>query len=459
MDKAMQPRSYLLMDGTLSDDHDLTSILDVLRSTLNANGNQVQTLAMCSLKLGHCVGCFGCWLKTPGQCIQRDSGGEIVQAILRSDTTVLFSPVMFGGYSPELKRMLDRCLSSLNLPYLQVSHNETHHEPRYERYPRLVGVGVQRQPHPGEAELFKLVVGRNALQFHAPSHAASVITATDSAETLQREFQALLTRDDPLPAPKNLKNLLSDQEPAAIHLASPPLEQHALLLVGSPKARSSTSAALGGYLMQQLERRGWHTETLKIRARLRDPEAQHELLSAIERAALVVLAFPLYNDSLPYLVSYALQLIMASRSIRVNVKTQRLVAIVNNGFPEPHHTLPALAHCHYFAKRCGMHWAGGMAVGGGEALSAGQPLPEIKRILPPVKHLMRALELAAEGLAKGQGIPVEASRLIARNPIYPAPFLSYRWIFQRVAAKRWEREASENGVSTVMLRAQPYQPR
>jgi multimeric flavodoxin WrbA len=451
----MHQPTILLVDGSQPGDADLAPILAVLRDTL-ARSARIQTLVLRDMKLGHCVGCFGCWLKTPGQCVQPDSGREIARAILNSDTTVLFSPLMFGSYSPELKRMVDRCLSPLNLPYLQVSHGETHHEPRYDRYPRLVGVGVQRQPQPEEAALFKLIVGRNALQFHAPSHAAEVVTVADPAEALQDRFQALLARIDPLPHPQTVRELCTELSASTAGAGSALSECRALLLTGSPKAIPSTSAALGGYLMQRLAERGWQTENMKLRAHLRQPEAQSQLLAAVDRADLIVLAYPLYNDALPYLVTCTLQLIGRRLSKPLRRRPQRLVVISNNGFPEPHHNLPAISICRRFAETAGLDWAGGLAVGGGEALSAGQPLHQIRRVLPPVKHVMRALDLAAEALSDGQGVPDKAANLIARNPIHPAPFASYRWIFRRKAARRWEREAAENGVALASLRAQPY---
>jgi multimeric flavodoxin WrbA len=452
----MYHSKLLLIDGTPRDAEDMAPVLAVLQETLANLGARVQTLTLRELKLGHCVGCFGCWLKTPGQCVQVDAGREVLPALLHSDTTVLFSPVLYGSYSPDLKRGLDRCLSGLNLPYLKVARGETHHAPRYARYPRLVGVGVQRRRDPGEAELFRLLVGRNALQLHAPSHAAGIVAVDDSPDALRRQFADLLGRADPAPRPASLRALLRDLYPTLAG-AAPAVGRQALLLVGSPKSRRSTSAALGGYLLERLAANGWQTETLKLRAQLRQPEARAELLAAVDRADLIVLAFPLYNDSLPYLVLYGLQLLGRHRAAQARPRPQRLVAIANNGFPEPHHNLLALAVCRRFAEVSGLDWSGGLAVGGGEALSGGQPLPELtRRVLPPVGYLMRALDLAAGALAVGQGVPPGAARLLARNPIYPAPFASYRWIFQRVAARRWEREAAANALTPPRLRAQPF---
>lgn len=451
----MQPARYLLIDGTQSEDTDLLPSFRLLHDSLVARGMYVETLRLRDVKLGHCVGCFDCWLKTPGQCFQPDAGREIVQSILQSDTVVLFGRVLFGTYAPQIKRLVDRCLSPLNLPYLRVSDRETHHKPRYDRYPRLVSVGVQSRPDADEAALFKLIVGRNALQLHAPSYAAGVVSITDTPATLQSEIEQLLSRSDAFPRVHALKAYMNDLHPDSSNVKVTHAARRALLLLGSPKAKPSTSAALGGYLMQQLETLNWQVHTLKLHPRLHEPEKQSNLFETVEQSDLIVLAFPLYNDILPYHVIYALQLIAANRAKLSPSTSQRLMAIVNNGFPEPHHNLLALEVCRRFAHQSGLGWAGGFAVGGGEALSAGQHLPQIKRIVPPVKHLMRAIDLAAADLSNGRPISRQAERLVARNPIYPAPFSSYRWIFQRVANRRWEREAAKNGLSPAQLHAQP----
>lgn len=452
----MNRPNYLLIDGTPPGEDELKTIFAMLHDTLAESGANIKILELRSIKLGHCVGCFGCWLKTPGLCVRPDSGREIVQAILSSDCVFLFGPILFGTYAPDLKRLLDRCLSSLNLPYLQVSRGETHHLPRYDRYPRLVSIGIQKKPDSDESALFKLIAGRNAIQFHAPSFASSAITISDSAEVLRMEFQSLLSRIDAVPKLGTLKKQLQHVNGAPEKMTTLSSGQNALLLIGSPKAKRSTSAALGGYLMGRLETYGWHTATSKLDALLREPVTQAEILNTFRQSDLIVLASPLYNDSLPYPVIYAMQLIKAQRFALNGSNLQRLVVIVNNGFPEPQHNLPAIEICSRFARECGLDWAGGFIVGGGEALSAGQPLPEIKRTLPPVRHLMRAIDLAAKNLAEGKVVPEEAERMISRNPIFPAPFSVYRWIYQRVAARRWEQEAAKNGLVPAMLRAQPY---
>jgi len=102
------------------------------------------------------------------------------------------------------------------------------------------------------------------------------------------------TEDTPLTLP-TARSIAFAQ---AAQLMPPPVEpgtafepvnaRRALLIVGSPKTNEpSTSSALGGYLADRLQQRGWETERLTLRASLNRPEGESELLAAVERAGLI----------------------------------------------------------------------------------------------------------------------------------------------------------------------------
>jgi multimeric flavodoxin WrbA len=451
----MSGRNVVIVDGAASCDKDLSPILSVLSEVLKGDGAQVETFPLRDMKLAHCLGCFGCWVETPGMCVEADAGREIAKAIIQSDTTVLFTPVTFGGYSPELKKMVDRFIQLIS-PYFQMDHGEVHHPPRYAHRPRLMVVGVQRHPNPHEAHIFKTLAGRNAINLHPPSFAAEVVLATDGADALRGRFEALLTRSDALPFGEAAASLMP--APVALGTATEPVSaRRALLIVGSPKTKeSSTSSVLGGYLLERLEGRGWKTESLTLRASLNRPEGEGELLSAVERAGLILLVFPLYADALPYLVTKALAVIAAHRRAGPKPSPQRLVAIVNSGFPETHQNAVALAICGEFAAQSGFAWAGSLALGGG-GMVGGQPLTGEKRSGPPVKHVIAALEMTAAALAEGLPVPAGAVRMIGKNPIPLIPFALWRWLYARMGGKGFEKVAAKNGISKDKLLAQPYE--
>jgi len=444
----------VILDGSGPSDQDLAPVLGVLAETLQQDGSALEVLSLKDLKLAHCIGCFGCWTRTPGICVENDAGRQVAQAFVQSDTAVLFTPVTFGGYSPELKRMTDRFIQLIT-PQFAIMHNEVHHPPRYTRRPRFLVVGVQRQSNPHEAEIFRTLGGRNALNLSPPSFASEVVAATDSAETLQQRFQSLLTRSDALPSGQAAAELMPSLNQPDPTLGQD-VDKRALLIIGSPKTNTvSASSILGSYLLDRLSALGWATDALTLRSSLNREEGQAELLSAVERAGLILLVFPLYADALPYLATRALSLVAAARRQLSPAPPQRLMALVNSGFPESHQNAVALAICREFAAQSGIAWAGGLAMPGGGYVGA-EALDAAKRAGPPVKHIVKALDLAAEALDRGQAVPAEAATCLARSPIPMVPFAVWRRLYIHLAGSGFEQEAAKNGVGKARLLEQPY---
>ncbi|MCK4408375.1 MAG: flavodoxin family protein, partial [Bacteroidales bacterium] len=165
----MSNKKIVILNGAGNGDDYLTSPFSVLTDLLE--DADVRCYHLKDMKLAHCKGCMDCWIKTPGICVATDKGREIIQTIIQSDRIILFTPVTFGGYSSTLKIIVDRFIP-LVLPFLAQYYGETHHKPRYSHYPRLVGIGIQCYPSKTEVELFKTLVGRTAIDFHASSFAA-----------------------------------------------------------------------------------------------------------------------------------------------------------------------------------------------------------------------------------------------------------------------------------------------
>jgi multimeric flavodoxin WrbA len=95
-----------------------------------ARGDSVERVNLRDHRFFQCVGCFDCWLRTPGRCRLRDDGDRLVAAIVDVDLLVFASPLIMGFTSALLKRANDRLLPFL-LPYIRVVDGECHHLMRY----------------------------------------------------------------------------------------------------------------------------------------------------------------------------------------------------------------------------------------------------------------------------------------------------------------------------------------
>jgi hypothetical protein len=112
---------------------------------------------------------------------------------VRCDLTVYLTPVTFGGYSSVLKTMVDRLIPNV-LPFFKKIDGEIHHTPRYERYPALVAIGVQSEADAEAERIFKTLVSRNAINYHAPAQAAIVLTRDQASEKVRADVAAVLER-------------------------------------------------------------------------------------------------------------------------------------------------------------------------------------------------------------------------------------------------------------------------
>ncbi|MFH2115958.1 MAG: NAD(P)H-dependent oxidoreductase [Spirochaetota bacterium] len=92
-----------------------------------------------SLSISPCLGCFACWVKTPGVCVIADEGRTLVEALMPADLFVLITSIPFGSYAPAIKRALDRSIPIL-LPFFTVHEGEMHHLQRSRRRRRVLHV-------------------------------------------------------------------------------------------------------------------------------------------------------------------------------------------------------------------------------------------------------------------------------------------------------------------------------
>ena len=78
----------------------------------------------------YCIGCFGCWLKTPGTCVIKDGFENMGKRLSEVQEFILISKATFGSYSSVVKNILDRSISYV-LPFFEIRNGEMHHGERY----------------------------------------------------------------------------------------------------------------------------------------------------------------------------------------------------------------------------------------------------------------------------------------------------------------------------------------
>jgi multimeric flavodoxin WrbA len=130
-----------------------------------------------------CVGCFGCWLKTPGECVIEDRGKGFAALIAKHDEFLIISRMVFGGLSPAVKAVFDRSIGHM-LPFFHVTNDEMHHVMRSKKKfaLRYVLYGYGAPASEGDKEIAHRLVAANALNFGAEEYSVQFCPSIDEIE-------------------------------------------------------------------------------------------------------------------------------------------------------------------------------------------------------------------------------------------------------------------------------------
>lgn len=164
----------LVLDGSREGDARAPAVRRALLDELARRGWQAEALELRRLDVAPCVGCFGCWVRTPGLCVMDDAGRDVARRAALCDLMVFLTRVTFGGYSSELKKAVDRLIPNIS-PFFTKVRGEVHHKLRYEGAPRLLAVGLLPGPDAEAEGIFRSLVSRNAVNARSPAHAAVTV--------------------------------------------------------------------------------------------------------------------------------------------------------------------------------------------------------------------------------------------------------------------------------------------
>lgn len=259
-------KKAVILDGARDGDNTGARVGNAVAAALRADGYEVETIALREKKIGNCAGDFLCWVHNPGTCQINDDNRVIAGKLIASDLMVYLTPVTFGGYSSALKRMVDHQLQNIS-PYFTKMRGETHHVKRYDKYPDFLLVGWTDSPDAEAESVFRYLFRRNLINFYAEKAACGVVSAGQTDGEIQASAQAWIA-ELRSSGPSKADSQESGGSPsmarrAAVNGSFAPV-QRALLLVGSPKMRKSTSNSLGQYLLDRLSAHSIKTETIYL---------------------------------------------------------------------------------------------------------------------------------------------------------------------------------------------------
>ena len=404
----------------------LDTYLAQLKPALETGGHTVTQIDLRELTLRYCVGCWGCWVKTPGECANRDDSREMDRAIINADFVLWASPLKMGFPSELMKRANDKHLPLIH-PYMEVDQGESHHLRRYPKSPRI---GLLLEPEADtnahDLQIVTDIHCRTALNFKTRLEFSLTID-TQPAEVARR------ITDQPaacLPLPKRL--------PATTGVTvNPP---HSLTLFnGSPRGRKGNTAI---FLREIAAGFGSPGEMHHL-VRLNETD---KMVTAFAEAECVLFGFPLYTDSMPGIVK---RFIEALEPLKERGKNPPIGFVVQSGFPEGLHSRYVERYLEKLAERIGSPYLGTVVKGNGEAV----------RVMPPNMNesLFTNLRALGVGLASEGRFAPEILAKISHPEAFPAILGPVFKLFLRlpVAHSYFDEMLKKNGVYAERF-AQPF---
>lgn len=328
---------------------------EIYEAIENLYGEPLKVVQLGEQSITACIGCWNCWLKTPGRCVMKDQLVEYYADYVNSDTVILLMNTAQGFISHQAKAFLERIIPHYH-PYIELVDGECHHVARYTCYPDMVFHFDTEDVTPQEEQVIEDYLYRTA--YHFKSNAYRIVT--------DGGFQLYPLK------PRKAKRQV-------VPFASVEPMKKLVIYNGSPRRSGSNSARILNSVV----------ETLGERVEIRDLKERNKWdvwAEAFKQENHVMFFMPLYIHAMPSHVMGFMEKLQASKG--------SISFFVQSGFPESSQSHYLEAYFEQLALRLGRTYLGTAIKGGVEGLQMRPAKAQDKMIEPMVKAIVN---LVCEG--------------------------------------------------------------
>jgi len=116
-------------------------MVDLLLEGAAEMGAQTTRLDVGQMKIIPCLGCYACWFKTNGVCVQQDDMPKVIAELKDVDVLVFATPIFYDGMTAQLKATIDR-LNQTVIPKLELKDGHCRQPQRDVMHGKMVLVAV-----------------------------------------------------------------------------------------------------------------------------------------------------------------------------------------------------------------------------------------------------------------------------------------------------------------------------
>ncbi|MCR4740399.1 MAG: hypothetical protein K5886_09115 [Lachnospiraceae bacterium] len=358
-----------------------------------------------------CVGCFGCWLKEPGECVIKDGYEKMGALIHRAEEITVISRYTYGGFSSFVKNVFDRSIG-WDLPYFEIYQGEMHHKKRYPEDKTITfifrGNGLSAEDK-DRAKAYVEAVCRN---FRGKVKDI-LFEECEDGECIAR----VNVHDGHESRPEK-----RDKESEAQDKISESHSAGTVILNCSLRGDNSNSKK---FLDRILTGADDGVERINLSAYLNRYDELADILGSAEK---IVFGMPLYVDGIP---SACLR-VMEFMEKRCTEGGRMVYVVANMGLYESRQIKNLMGMVRSFCDKCGFTYGGGIAIGAGEMM--GQVMGDTGR--GPAKFVTEGLERLSNAVRKAEVI----------EDIYAEPYKFPRALYMFAANSGWPAGARRNGL-------------
>ncbi|MDD2890094.1 MAG: flavodoxin family protein [bacterium] len=130
-------------------------------------GAETENIFLVKKSIKYCLGCFDCWIKTPGECIIKDDMKEMLLKFIETDIVVFATPLYVDNVTGIMKNFMDRLIPLLD-PYFKKDENgECRHTNRNFKSPKIIVISNSGFPEQSHFQVLQLLFRRIAKNMHS----------------------------------------------------------------------------------------------------------------------------------------------------------------------------------------------------------------------------------------------------------------------------------------------------
>lgn len=315
-------------------------------------------------KIKACIGCWSCWVKTPGVCICKDAMAEIYPDYVNADKVTLLMDTAQGFINHSAKAFIDRTIPHYH-PYIEIVDGECHHKARYARYPEMHFYYDDQHVTAEESQVIEDYLYRTAYHFQSKAYRIHKNPAWELAELLPRRARNKFLQPN---ATQKVDKLI--------------------LYNGSPRLHGSNTALILNAISES------YGAQVVVRD-LKQKKMWTQWAADFSSDGAVIFFMPLYVHAMPSHVMAFLELLQPSSG--------SLGFVVQQGFPESSQSYYLEAYFENLTRRLQRDYLGTAIKGGVEGFLL-QPAQEQEKLIAPFVELVGSIlensQMSAQTLAK-----------------------------------------------------------